>query len=59
MKNENRDICIECRKEFVWKNVGDVYAGGKDREEIICPYCGEINGTRMTSGRIEARKVTD
>ena len=29
--------------------MGTVYPGGKDREEAICPYCGNILESRMTS----------
>lgn len=55
-KHKHNDICSKCRKEFVWENVSDVYAGVTERENIDCPSCTEINGTKMTSGRFEKKK---
>ena len=43
-------ICNKCGKKFIYKNLGDIYAGGKDNEQIICPYCGCVNSYVMTSG---------
>lgn len=44
--------CEKCGHEFHWRNWGDVYPGGKDKEDIICPKCGNITGSIVTSGSI-------
>ena len=31
----------------------------RDKENIDCPYCGETNGTVMTSGFVYTRKIED
>lgn len=41
--------CKNCGKKVEYELVGTVYPGGKDREETICPYCGNILESRMTS----------
>lgn len=44
--------CSHCGERFTWTVVGDVWAGGKDKEGINCPACGTTEGTVMTSGRV-------
>ena len=53
----NIENCIKCGKKFEWQLVGTVYPGGKDRESIRCPWCGEENGSRMTSQRMYIKKI--
>lgn len=49
--------CCECgRKFYVHVSTMNV-PGGKDREEIECPYCHAYNGYRMTSGFVDTFKV--
>lgn len=47
-----RDVrtCKKCKKKYSVVNQGDCHPGGKEREEIICPHCGHIDGHMMTSG---------
>lgn len=40
----------ECGKLFECQITDDRYPGCKDKEEIICPYCGKVVGYEMTSG---------
>ncbi|CAD5599723.1 hypothetical protein RZ714_004588 [Escherichia coli] len=48
-----------CNKEFIyWEHSGG-YPGGKDKEPIICPYCGHKNGYEMTSGLISSKKIEE
>ncbi len=46
------EVCDKCEREFEWSNEGDVWPGGKDRENITCPYCGNVTGSKITSGYI-------
>ena len=34
-----------------------VYPGGKDKEYVDCPYCGETAFTRMTSQNVSMYKL--
>lgn len=51
---EDKDIrtCKECGRQFEVRNEGDMFPGGKDKEEIYCPHCHTINGSIMTSGKV-------
>ncbi len=51
--------CKSCGKEFDYEVYGDTYPGCKDREEIECPYCGEINAYEMTSGFVKTFPIKD
>jgi len=33
--------------------------GGKEKEELFCPYCHEENGYRMTSGFVNTYKIEE
>jgi len=52
----NNAICEKCKREFQWSNWGDIYPGGKNKEDIICPYCGSVDNSIMTSGYIHTQK---
>lgn len=51
--------CKKCGKEFKYKVTSMNVPGGKDKENIDCPYCGEINGAVMTSGFVYTHKIED
>jgi len=55
-EKSNNKICKECKHEFQWSNRDDIFPGGKDKEDIVCPYCGSIDGSIMTSGYIHTQK---
>jgi hypothetical protein len=46
----------ECGEYFIIDIQLDFGVGNKEKEEIICPHCGELNGTIMTSGHINPIK---
>lgn len=52
MAKGGTETCARCRQTFTWSVVGDVWPGGKDREDIACPVCHESAGTVMTSGSV-------
>ena len=52
-------VCGNCEKKYSVSNKGDHWPGGKDREEIICPHCGHIDGHMMTSGNPRTEKEED
>lgn len=51
--------CPECSTVFevIW--LGGEVPGGKEREDIDCPNCGETVDTEVTSAVITTRAVTD
>lgn len=51
--------CKKCGKEFRVKITDMRVPGGKDREYIYCPYCGEENGSEMTSGFVYTYKIDE
>lgn len=51
--------CKNCGRKFRIQVTTMNVPGGKDKEEIFCPYCGEENGYRMTSGFVYTYKTED
>lgn len=51
--------CKNCGKKVEFGFFGNVYPGGKDREEAICPYCGNILESSMTSQSYYVRGLDD
>lgn len=51
--------CKKCNRFFIVRVTTMNVPGGKDKEEIFCPYedCCEENGHRMTSGFVETYKI--
>jgi len=58
---ENRDIrtCKKCGKTYVVYNDGDHFPGGKEKEDIYCPWCHHFEGTLITSGSVRVEKVEE
>ena len=50
----NNTLCNKCGHRFQWINRGDIFVGGKENEDIICPNCGSVNGSIMTSGYVHS-----
>ncbi len=40
----------QCGKGFSYSIIGDGVPGGKEMEELNCPYCGQVVERRMMSG---------
>ena len=49
-------ICSKCSRKFHVQVSTMNVPGGKDREDVDCPYCGANNGYRMTSGFVSTLK---
>ena len=52
-------ICKKCGRKFLVQVTTMNVPGGKDKEEVICPYCHEENGYRMTSGFVYTYKIDE
>lgn len=52
-----RIICKKCKLEFAYEFWGTVYPGGKDKEYVVCPYCGETAFTKMSSQNVSIYKI--
>ena len=48
--DKNIRTCGHCGKKYMVENHGDCYPGCKEKEEIVCPHCKEIDGYMTTSG---------
>lgn len=59
MKKEYQIKCKNCKEKFIYENRGDVFSGGKEKEEVICPYCGKVNMPIMTSGTVVTYKLSE
>ncbi len=51
--------CCQCERNFHVKVTTMNVPGGKDKEEITCPYCHAENGYRMTSGFVYTYKIEE
>lgn len=56
---EYEKVCSDCGKTFLVRVTTMNVPGGKDREEVDCPYCHANNGYRMTSGFVYTYKLDD
>ena len=56
---DDKDIrtCKECGRKFAIEISGDCSPGGKEREEVFCPWCGHVDGVVTTSGNVRTEKV--
>lgn len=59
MMEDDIRSCQNCGKKYVVFNEGDCYPGGKEKEEIYCPWCRSLEGTQITSGHIRTQKFND
>ncbi|WP_343530295.1 hypothetical protein [Yokenella regensburgei] len=51
--------CInpQCEKEFSYSIIGGGVPGGKELEELICPYCNTVVDKEMMSGSFLTSRV--
>ena len=49
--------CKKCGMKYAYEFWGAVYPGGKDKEAAVCPYCGEVGFSKMTSQNISSYKL--
>lgn len=49
----------KCAKEFKVHAIGGGVPGGKEKEPIICPYCGTVVREEMTSATFRTSKLED
>ncbi len=49
----------KCKKKFRVIECPDKVPGGKDWEEIKCPYCHYENGPSLTSGYFKIEKIDE
>lgn len=51
--------CLECGRRFRVQVTTMNVPGGKEREEVGCPYCHANNGYRMTSGFVYTFRIDE
>lgn len=51
--------CKKCKEYFIVTEYNLQLPGTKEQEDIICPYCGNINDQRISNGWWNTRKLTD
>lgn len=51
--------CEQCKRKFRVEVTTMNVPGGKEKEEIWCPYCNHLNGYRMTSGFVHTYKLDE
>jgi len=47
----------DCKKEFHVRMIGGGVPGGKEREEVVCPYCNNVVRSEMTSAVFRTSKI--
>lgn len=57
MGNKDIEFCTACKKPFYVLEIPMGVGGGKDREDIDCPYEGHTVGSRMTDGWFKTVKM--
>lgn len=56
---EYKQSCDVCERTFLVQVSTMNVPGGKEREEVYCPYCHALNGYRMTSGFVRTFKIDE
>ncbi len=51
--------CTKCQGLFTWSRMGPVVPGGKEREEVCCPHCGDVKFSEMTSQFFYVKEATE
>lgn len=51
--------CDKCGGIFVWSRMGPVVPGGKEKEVVACPNCGDVKFSEMTSQFFTVRPATE
>lgn len=49
----------DCNKSFYVNSTGAGVPGGKELEPVVCPYCGTVVRTEMTSATFSTQKLED
>lgn len=56
---DSTEYCTKCSKPFFYFENKMGVPGGKEKEPIDCPYCGETVRESMTDGWFRSSKMTD
>lgn len=59
MSDKETRRCKNCGKKYTVYEVGNRWPGGKEQEDINCPWCGHLDGKMTTSGSIRTEKVRE
>ncbi len=51
--------CSHCGKPYHVQEAPMGVPGGKDKEEIFCPWCHQIDGYMMTDGFVRTEKIEE
>jgi hypothetical protein len=55
--NFEKQTCQECGETFELANIG-FFPGIGDTQQIVCPHCGALWGSRRSTSIIVTRKTT-
>ena len=59
MSDNDIKTCKRCHMKYRMIIIGDCWPGGKEQEEVICPWCGIVDGMMTTSGSVHTEKVEE
>lgn len=59
MSDKDIRTCKNCGKKYMIEIFGDCYEGGREQEEVVCPWCNNKDGVVSTSGLVRVEKVDE
>ena len=59
MSDKDFRTCKKCGRKYAVEIFGDCCAGGKEKEGVVCPWCGHRDGEMTTSGFVRVEKIDE
>lgn len=59
MNDKDVRTCKTCGQRYAIRIFGNRFPGGKEQEEVACPWCGHDDGVVTTSGLVQIEKIDE
>lgn len=53
------ETCKSCGRDYYYESTGNIWPGGKERENAVCPYCKADGPSKFISGFIYSYKLDE
>ncbi len=53
------ETCKSCGRDYYYESTGNIWPGGKERENAVCPYCKADGPSEFINGFIYSYKLDE